>query len=446
MLGARELKPVEVFEFLHRDPSSEIFFMRKKSNDDGLCVVGSLPLHAVRHQWSDGLSEQLRENSYFTINGARPHAPDRKTESMKFLTALKADFDWHHPDRVLTADEMLLLMFDSIHKVGMPRPSLFTISGRGVWALWRIASDDRGQPADIQHADVYYRLNGSLLKALAAHVPDGCDVDQKVKDIPRVMRVPQSINTKAGDAPVQFFHLSDDMHTLPEFATVLCVRPKDAHGKTVIPARQWLKCVQQRWAVPLNWLIDVVTDRWINPIPQGTRHLTMRAAAYLMIRNHWDEDAMTAMLTTFADIYCVPKFTRDEIEAEIKQARGLVHKRWNLRHETLCQWIHATLAERALLIRPKRSTREQYRAAVREGMERRRRLVAAEMETNPNVSVREMRELLRMSYGIEVSVMTVGADMKAASARRMRTVPTPEGRSQSGFAPSYRSLGAVAAC
>ena len=83
------------------------------------------------------------------------------------------------------------------NKEEIPKPSLFVFSGRGFWVLWIIVG--HGQlPAE----GIW--LNRVLYDRIERELAARCQSDPKSTDIPRVMRVPGSRNSKAGGAYVSY--------------------------------------------------------------------------------------------------------------------------------------------------------------------------------------------------------------------------------------------------
>lgn len=168
--------------------------------------------------------EQLPDrlpDAYFSLNEFGRH---RRTESLINLNTLFVDIDLHG---LFTQPDFLLNELQKLSGVVFPQPSMICHSGRGLWLLWLI------KPLPIHALDFWARCQAYLISQLA-HL----GADPKVKDVTRVMRLPNTVNSKSS----QLTHFSiqnpepisinDFRHYLPLIANKQLKLPKPARQKT----------------------------------------------------------------------------------------------------------------------------------------------------------------------------------------------------------------------
>lgn len=126
---------------------------------------------------------QLRpdiQDSYFSINS---FGRNRRTESLVSLNSFYVDLD---PYALFKDPELILQEIMSLSGVAFPVPSIFFHSGQGFWLLWIL------QQMPPQALDKWAKITNYLIGSLA-HL----GADTKVRDVTRVMRLPNTINSKS---------------------------------------------------------------------------------------------------------------------------------------------------------------------------------------------------------------------------------------------------------
>ena len=232
---------IEVMNFLHRGEQSVVTLHRKF--EGSWQNLGGILLHEIQESLPH-IADYLRLDSYFSINspgcglrGVRKSEftglplYSRAEERLRWLNALYVDLDFaHHSDQ-----SEWQLHFDLFHEARersrVPIPSLIAFSGRGFWALWRLVSfTDRGTPVPAfpDKVEVHRRVNRALAECFRDIGADTASIDAA-----RVMRFPDSINTKAHPdcSQVRFYRISDELHTLPEIAGLLGVAARKVSGQ-----------------------------------------------------------------------------------------------------------------------------------------------------------------------------------------------------------------------
>jgi len=176
----------------------------------------------------------LLEDSYFSNNGLNPpgknqqinrltgyQVPSRRAVDCAVITSAYVDLD---PRQVgLTQGQVLGELWDLQKGECIPAPSILTDSGRGFWAYWIIRHPITGMPveADQVARNQHRAIEEELIRRLS-HI----GADHKAKDLPRISRVPGSINSKSeGGRRVGFVVLADHDGCVPTYTlSELCAR------------------------------------------------------------------------------------------------------------------------------------------------------------------------------------------------------------------------------
>lgn len=119
------------------------------------------------------------QDSYYSINS---FGQRRRTESLVSLNSVYVDLDLHG---LFIQPEFVLNEVRQLSGVSFPSPSMVFHSGRGLWLMWLL------EPLPPQALDKWARITDYLIKSLA-HL----GADKKVRDATRVMRLPNTINSK----------------------------------------------------------------------------------------------------------------------------------------------------------------------------------------------------------------------------------------------------------
>ena len=417
------LEPLEALLYLHSRPDAVIHFLRKRTHLDpssytdrggrlvklgNLITLGAVPASELRDRWAD-MVPHLGADSYFSINSTSLHPFSRKNEDVRWLNAIKLDFDWH--DRNLTFDGMLTAFFRMLGEVQLPEPNLLVRSGRGLWALWKIAENS-------DRRSLYRRVNDAAVQAFDAHKPDGCVVDPNVSDAARIMRVPGSINTSSDNVVVEFYRCSTANYTLAQLANLLEVKPEKTRlipGECSAAKR---KAGLARWSNPLQSFFQLWRKRGHFSI--GSRHRALFVFCYLARRNGWREGHIREYAEKLvAD--CDPVLSVLDIEECMVSSRKACARPWSksLRNQTICNMLRVTTAEeRRIFIKPPRKPRAMVLRERQEAVMRRRKLIVQELLwAGRNVSGRAMTRLLVEKHGLRVSHATVAADLASTTVR-----------------------------
>jgi hypothetical protein len=230
---------------LHRGQDSFIAFCRASQRADKKWEnLGSIEVSNLRDQVKV-IAPWLEKDSYFTVNSFyRPArycskitglpAIDRSEGNLRYLNACYVDLDIGRPDSKHAAGRMRWeVAHTNITEMTadgkLPQASFFARSGRGMYVFWILHDkEDPSMPPEAWDEDIilYREINkaiGRILKPLAA--------DPRAIDAPRVLRVPGSIHTRAGQQ-VSYRHNLDVYgqyysYTLDELTEYLGISKRD---------------------------------------------------------------------------------------------------------------------------------------------------------------------------------------------------------------------------
>jgi len=324
-------------KFLHWGGTSVVTLHRKLH--EKWQNLGGIQLHEV-HEHLPRIADYLRFDSYFSINSTGlGHGAIKKSERtglplcsrargrLRWLNALYVDFDFAHDDNRRENHSFLEDLQKARKKIGLPIPGLIAFSGRGLWALWRLASSsDRCTPVPAFPEKI--ELHRRVSQALAQRFKD-LAADTSSTDAARVMRVPDTVNTKASPScsRVQFYRISDELHTLPEMADLLGVATRKVK-LAVLPGPRTkddakVRAGLARWAKPLHGFLALWKLR--GHFEKGVRRNAVLVYALLMRRNHAsDKDVLEACKKLAAS--CRPQLgetdIRDCMSSSAKAARA----------------------------------------------------------------------------------------------------------------------------
>ncbi|MBZ0253729.1 MAG: hypothetical protein K8I02_10355, partial [Candidatus Methylomirabilis sp.] len=199
--AACEGPDLEWIRALHRGPDSLITLHRKAGETfEDLCAARFSDLAAV---WRE-IGPRLDEDSFFSINGffrTRPGEsafqpglgmPLRRGWNLRWLNAVYSDVDCHAAG--LDVHDALTWVRDAVRTEVIPEPSAVALSGRGLWLHW-LLRENGGSPTRAweENAVRYRAIQRALHRRLLPIGADGCALDAA-----RVMRIPGSLNSKAG--------------------------------------------------------------------------------------------------------------------------------------------------------------------------------------------------------------------------------------------------------
>ena len=126
-----------------------------------------------------GQIEPETPDSYFSINS---FGQRRRTECLVSLNAFYVDLD---PYALFKDVEFVKSEILSLAGIRYPTPSMLFDSGMGCWALWNL------QPLPKEALEKWARITNYLIETLL-HL----GADKKVRDVTRIMRTPNTTNSK----------------------------------------------------------------------------------------------------------------------------------------------------------------------------------------------------------------------------------------------------------
>lgn len=195
---------------IHRGSPKGFVGIMAKGKDGQLSPIGAIPRHDLKSVLPR-FADLLSHDSYFTLNTywkagevwkktGLPYLL-RKEKYLLELVTCYADLDVGRPDdqkhlgATLTWQEAQLEVLRRQNSGLLPPFSLMACSGRGVYLLWFLHDDT--DPTKLPRAN---RFTLSRYKAANRALHDrlgglACD---RIADAARVLRIPGSINTKAG--------------------------------------------------------------------------------------------------------------------------------------------------------------------------------------------------------------------------------------------------------
>lgn len=164
----------------------------------------------------------------------------------------------------------IYLVLDALHDAGIPAPSFFVLSGRGLHLYWPI------NPVPRQALPLWQRIQNRLIEAL---MPLGAD--PAARDCTRVLRLVGTKNGKS-DTEVRGYVLTDtvwDLNTLalevvgyrePK-ATVIDFKASAARRSKPIIDRKATGSIYAWWHLVYSDLCRVADYHWFGGIPHGHR-------------------------------------------------------------------------------------------------------------------------------------------------------------------------------
>lgn len=215
-----------LIEMLHRRGKHHIGFYRGGRNTG----VKFEELGGFRADEIDELLPEfvphLLADSYFSNNGLNPprkndqvnrltgyQVPSRKAADCAVITSAYVDLDPRNTG--MSQGQVLGELWDLQKGECIPAPSILTDSGRGFWAYWIIRHPITGMPveADQVARNQHRAIEEELIRRLMY-----IGADPIVRDIPRISRVPGSVNTQSvGKRRVGFVVLADHQGCMPAY-------------------------------------------------------------------------------------------------------------------------------------------------------------------------------------------------------------------------------------
>ena len=465
-----------MIRLIHRGHDGYVSFARK--NADGTYDnIASIPANSMPSLF-DQMIPVVEYDGFFGVNGmfSPGHVKNehglfdqqgnplrkarRKTEHLRWLTAIYADLDSHklglEPADVI--GEIIRLQ-DADQ---MPPASIITRSGGGVWLFWLLTGQDSINPVRAwpEKVALWNRIQRAFNERFAQF-----GADTQAMDAARVTRIPGSINTKRKFARVGYWVQFDAAgapftYTMEQLAAWCGVslelrqhdRLPSSTGKDPKAVEKGVKGQAGRWRVATDNFRKLwdLRGRW----QVGMRNAA--AMAYATILNSYpravrmtDEQIAAELDKLYADMAqpADDRYTRDQFKATVQAARGNASRRKSFRmlagtrNQTFSDWLEITPEEAAEL--PTWPASSKYRGAesppaMTQGEIRRKRreLLRHQLE-NRKATGAELEPLHVLADLVEAaglprpSPTTVGNDLEAlghVTHRKRR--PRGSGRTQ----------------
>lgn len=373
-----------MIRLIHRGHDGYVSFERKNA-DGSHDNIASIPANAMPSMF-DQMIPVVEYDGFFGINGMfRPgdvknehglfdqhgnplRKARRKTENLRWLTAIYADLDSHklgmEPADVI--GEIIRLQ-DADQ---MPPASIITRSGGGVWLFWLLTGQDSTNPVRAWPENVagWNRIQRAFNERFAQF-----GADTQAMDAARITRIPGSINTKRKFARVAYSVQFDAAgmpftYTMERLAAWCGVSLEiRQHARLPSPAGKDPKAVEKgvkgqagRWTVATENFRKLWTMR-------GQWRAGLRNAAVLtyatILNSHpkavrmTDEQIAAELDRLYADMDqpTEDRYSRDQFETTVQAARGNASRRKSFgvlastRNQTFADWLEITPEEAAEL-------------------------------------------------------------------------------------------------
>lgn len=133
------------------------------------------------------MQEFNSENVYISLNTF--YKPQRRIENIKELNALYIDLDIYNTNLNRTQEQILVWLQEEYfedRQTGVPTPSIIVDSGRGLYLIWKI------EPVPYKALPLWKAIEEHFYTRLKDF-----GADRKCLDPTRILRVPESINSKS---------------------------------------------------------------------------------------------------------------------------------------------------------------------------------------------------------------------------------------------------------
>jgi hypothetical protein len=419
------MNALETLTALHHGEGAAVAFAR--SAPDGWQECGAILTTNLPAKWPS-IETHLTRDSYFGLSStyAQPRATritalglprwSRRAERLRWLNAVAVELD-HHANQNFSVESLLDAFWRELYLQQIPSPTFLSFSGRGLWALWQIADHaNQAQPvrAFPDKRDLVQRINQALVKKFA-HL----GADRGVTDAARVMRLPDSVNSKATpeNSRVRFFRASASVYTLPELAAALGVHAR----KVSLPDERKRKdqaktnAAVMRWRYPLEGFEQLWKMR--GGFSQGTRRPAIYVYSMLLRKNRaTPQQVLTACMRLAESL--TPALSAADVKRKITASEKAIT--YNFSNAKLAAMLKITAEERAALpqwFRLKTQKDKSSRIAERRDVILRELQAAGEL-----ISTRRLVALLLEKHGMRVSQFTVMNDVRFLPAERFRVL------------------------
>lgn len=420
VLTLSPMTAVEALTALHHGEGAAVALARL--TPDGWQECGAILTTDFPAKWPS-VEAHLARDSYFGLAStyAQPRATRisaiglalwrRSAERLRWLNAVAVDLD-RHADQSFSVESLLEAFRRELALQQIPSPTFLSFSGRGLWALWQIADHaNRSQPVRAFHDQraLIQRINQALVKKLVL-----LGADHSATDAARVMRLPDSVNSKARpeNSRVQFFRASASVYTLPELAATLGVCAKKVYlpGERTMKDPAKTKAAAMRWRYPLDGFR--ILWRMRGGFSQGTRRPAIYVYSMLLRKNRATPQQVLTACMLLAESLTPPLSTTDVKRAITASEKAITY---NFSNAKLGAMLKITAEERAALLqwfRPKTKKDKASRIAERRDVILRELQAAGEP-----ISTRRLVALLLEKHGLRMSQFTVMNDLRFLAER-----------------------------
>ena len=419
---------------LHRGTDGYVGFSRRTAAGqfEKVCSVRADELGEIFEAF---ISAEVDADSFCTINTMWLSANEKATKSrivptqpmaqwgnarLRYLTACYVDIDCYKLG--ITQGQAVGACIDAQDRGVIPPATLFTRSGRGIWALWMLHnSEDPSKPvrAWSEVVGTYRRIERELVRLFQ---PIGADA--AAQDPARITRVPGSLHRGSKNRVEYWFQLNKEgkpySYRIDELAALLGVRTTkypDAIRKVIDPKRREAakKGYKALHAGRLEKMMLFLANRGV--IEQGQRNHTAVIFASCLQRAKVEEEKVIEQVDRFGKHQCRPPLWDSEIAEAIREGRRLKFQSY-----TIGDWLKLTQAEADLIGWPAAGSRpREADTQLRTRAERtrqRRELVRTliEFETTNNArfpTVQQTMDFVESFMGDKPSSATINKDMGA---------------------------------
>lgn len=390
------------------------------------------------------LRDRLRKDAYVGINASYCLArhrkgpegtPNHKTENLRYLCCCYVDLDFYKEPVLACHPGWVLIAMKYLEDTGrIPAPSIFAISGRGIWLLFLLR--DARNPQCFQGAwREKVELYGQIEHALVERLKD-FGADPAAVDAARYIRLPGSLHTGAEKAVIWWVNHDPagavPRYTLAGLAQFLHVNPQRQAWKRATTGMQSSEDARGRkrcgWiGLQRRRLRDFEKLREIRGgFYEGCRHYALLVYGWLLRCNGISKLNANSRLATLA-AECHPRLRSCDVRSALKTAFEKRIQR--IRDQKVSDWLDITVEESSKLEKFPSASRfcgsvgcspanqNAAKQAKHRNTTARRALIQELIRGLGRIPpTREMRHLLE-GKGCHVSHVTVSNDYKTLGVR-----------------------------
>lgn len=219
MLTENDKKQIEQFiSMLYHDDHDSNYF---------ICHFKNGKMNPFRTSLDEFDMSQIKENDcYISLNGFAAH--HRKKRECRQINGIVFDLDYHYPTTPETLEWIkqrnLKYLLDAIDNHLLYEPNIITNTSRGYQFIYlfnnSIAYYCKDSTINEKAIYAYNQIRITIEKQMRDALPDEdyLDIDQNVYDIPRIVRLPGTTNTKTGQK-TYLVHINEDYYDFTDFYT-----------------------------------------------------------------------------------------------------------------------------------------------------------------------------------------------------------------------------------